>query len=165
MGENVIFLRPVEKVGVVYDILKSCKHTTFPVVDTDDGGVLFGTIGRNALCVLLKQRAFDSPTDKEGGNTRRLSNSLAEKYVPIVEWYQVEKAYPKYPSVKDTRLNSTDRDCFLDLRPYANQAPITVQEQASVAVSTRNRLCALCFLSVIDSVWRSLHAFMYTSLS
>jgi chloride channel 7 len=47
MGANVIFIRPVETVGVVYDILMSAKHSNFPVVDTADRNVLFGTIGRH----------------------------------------------------------------------------------------------------------------------
>lgn len=61
MGENVIFVRPVDRVGVIYDILTSCTHTNFPVVDTDDNGILYGTIGRNALVILLQQRAFGHP--------------------------------------------------------------------------------------------------------
>jgi chloride channel 7 len=151
MGENVIFVRPVEKVGVIYDILKSCQHSNFPVVDIKDGGVLFGTISRSALAVLLKQREFGHPinkNDSDGSNGDSLRNSIHsdyleiepehEKYVPIVPWEQIEKSYPKYPSHGEIRLGHDDRECFVDLRPYANTAPITVHEFSSVSVSQDN---------------------------
>lgn len=139
MSEKVVFVRPVEKVGIVYDILKSCKHSNFPVVDTNDGGVLFGTIPRSALGVLLKRREFGRPT--EAGLTESIHSDYLsvephnEKYLPIIQWEQIEKSYPKYPSHGEIRLTKDDRDCFVDLRPYANTAPVTVQEFSSVSVS------------------------------
>jgi chloride channel 7 len=72
-------------------------------------------------------------------------------YVPIVEWEQVEKSYPKYPSVKEARISPMDRDCVMDLRPYANQAPVSVQEQASVARTYELfRNLGLRFLPVVN---------------
>jgi chloride channel 7 len=63
MSEDVIFLRPIEKVGTVVDILTSCDHSMFPVVDTEDKDVLYGTIGRNMVSTLLQQRAFGLPSN------------------------------------------------------------------------------------------------------
>jgi len=141
MSEDVIFVRPVEKVGIIYDILRSSNHSNFPVVDIDDNGILFGTIGRNALCILLKQRAFGLPKKKctKDGETL-IHNYLVleetnEKYLPLVQWEVIEKSYPKYPSVKDIRINMEDRDCYVDLRPYSNTAPLSVRETSSVSVS------------------------------
>lgn len=141
MSEDVIFVRPVEKVGVIYDILKSSNHSDFPVVDTEDNGVLYGTIGRNPLCILLKQGAYGKP--KSASPSVRdsvLHNYLSleesdEKFLPLVQWEVIEKAYPKYPSIKGIRISSADRECFVDLRPYTNSAPITVRESASISVS------------------------------
>lgn len=136
MGANVIFVKPVEKVGVIYDILTSCSHTNFPVVDTNDNGVLYGTIGRSALCILLQQRAFGLPKESsEGGglssNYIRVNN---EKFYPLVDWEVLEKT-EHHPKAKNLRLNGEERECMMDLRPYANTAPLTVQEASSVVVS------------------------------
>ena len=142
MGENVIFFRPVEKVGTVVDVLTSCVHTTFPIVDTEQDNVLFGTISRNVLCALLKHRSFGRPMDTTSVDV--LCNYVdvhGEKFLPITEWETVEGSYPKYPSVKDIRISLRERDCLLDLRPYANTAPITVQETASVNVSSLQPCC------------------------
>ncbi len=151
MGENVIFVRPVDRVGVIYDILTSCKHTNFPVVDTDDNGILYGTIGRNALVILLQQRAFGHPRkesdmdhdDDFSANYLRVESDDI-KYFPLVQWDVVEKSYPKYPSEKSLRISRAERDFLVDLRPYANRAPLTVQESSTVSVSF---FTLLCFLS------------------
>ena len=38
---EVKYLRPVERARVVYDLLRSCSHGTFPpIVDTASGGTL-----------------------------------------------------------------------------------------------------------------------------
>lgn len=78
MGDNVIFFRPVEKVGTVVDVLKSCGHSTFPVVDTEDNeNILFGTIFRHEICALLKNRAFGRPTSVSS------SSSLVSDYIHV----------------------------------------------------------------------------------
>jgi chloride channel 7 len=143
MGENVVFVKPVEKVAVIYDILKSCTHSNFPVVDQNDGGILFGTISKNTLGVLLKERAFGHPTDSITSSRARSSSKYLEvqvgakkqHYMPIVQWEQLERSHPKYPTYNELRLSQSDRDCYVDLRPYSNTSPVTVQEFASVDVS------------------------------
>lgn len=142
MGENVVFVRPVDRVGVIYDILTSCKHTNFPVVDTDDNGILYGTIGRNALVILLQQRAFGHPKKEsemegdEGFSSNYLRVETDDvKYYPLVQWDVVEKAYPKYPSANALRISAAEREFLVDLRPYANTAPLTIQESSTVSVS------------------------------
>lgn len=139
MSANVVFVRPVETVGVIYDILMSSEYSNFPVVDTDDNDTMFGTIGRNALCILLQQRAFGRPTTPaDKGHDNINSNYLQvddAKFYPLVQWNVVEKAYPKYPKVSDLRINDSDRDNFVDLRPYTNVAALTTQETSSVTVS------------------------------
>jgi len=143
MGSNVIFLRPVEQVGDVYDILMSTKHSNFPVVDTDDRNVLYGTIGRNALCVLLQQKAFGYAVDDLhvgtgcGQHTGISSNYLEvgeRKYYPLVQWEVLFKSYPRYPNAKDLRISECERKQSIDLRPYVNNAALTVQETSSVEV-------------------------------
>eukprot|EP00978_Attheya_sp_CCMP212_P019924 scaffold56580_cov52-Attheya_sp.AAC.3 len=143
MGKDVVFVRPVEKVGILYDILSTTSHSNFPVVDTDDEDVLYGTIAANEMCTLLQKRAFGNPmsvsmdTSYHGHDTSLTHNYLElepdkRRFSPIVQWETVERAYPRYPSVKDIHLNAAERECLVDLRPYVNTAPYVVQENASV---------------------------------
>mmetsp|Transcript_32800 Transcript_32800/g.39841 ORF Transcript_32800/g.39841 Transcript_32800/m.39841 type:complete len:791 (-) Transcript_32800:289-2661(-) len=127
MGENVIFFRPVEKVGMVYDILKSHPHSNYPIVDTGDGDVLFGAIGKNQLLILLEKRVFDRSANGliEVGSNR-------QRFTPLVQWEITHRAYPKYPSINDIHINDDDRECDIDLRPYAHTAPYSVQETCSL---------------------------------
>jgi chloride channel 7 len=131
MSTEVKCLRPVERAGVVYDLLHGCGHGNFPIVDTASGGTLYGTVSRSTLCTLLQRRAFGSPDvleDYDGPHQtlgpRRLS--------PLVQWDTIERAYPRYPTIADIRMQEVDRNCWLDLRPYANTAPYTVNETASI---------------------------------
>ena len=148
MSTEVKCLRPVEKAGVVYDLLLNCSHGTFPIVDITSGGTLYGTASRYMLCTLLQRRAFgprdvldDSPHQNLG--PRRLS--------PLVQWETIEAAYPKYPTVADVSMGDEDRDCWLDLRPYANTAPYTINETASIQRTYRLfRTLGLRFLCVTN---------------
>ena len=54
MSTEVKCLRPVERAGVVYDLLSSCDHGTFPIIDTASRGTLYGTVSRHVLCTLLQ---------------------------------------------------------------------------------------------------------------
>jgi len=155
MGANVIFVRPVEKVGVVYDILMSAKHSNFPVVDTDDRNILFGTIGRNEMCVLLQQRAFGHPVNDAHTSMNGISSNYLQvgerKYFPLVQWDVLFRSYPRYPDVKDLRITEEDRDQLMDLRPYVNNAAITVQETSSVERTySLFRNIGLRFLPVVN---------------
>jgi chloride channel 7 len=42
------------------------------------------------------------------------------------------KEYPAYTPISRINISENDRECFLDLRPYCNTAPHTVQETTSV---------------------------------
>lgn len=158
MGPNVIFTHPVEKVGVVYDILMSSKHSNFPVVDTDDKNVLYGTIGRNAMCVLLQQRAFGQPfndTHVHSGTHGCIQSNYLQvgerKYFPLVQWEVLFKSYPRYPDAKDLHITEEDREQLVDLRPYVNNAAITVQETSSVERTySIYRNLGLRFLPVVN---------------
>jgi chloride channel 7 len=149
MSAEVKCLRPVERAGVVYDLLRSCQHGTFPIVDTASGGTLYGTASRSMLCTLLKRRAFGNPDildDYDNSDTlgpRRLS--------PLVQWDTIERAYPRYPTIDDVTMREPDRNCWLDLRPYANTAPYTINETASIQRTYRLfRTLGLRFLCVVN---------------
>ena len=87
-------------------------------------------------------------------NTRLQSWQTTYRLVneDIIQWEILEKSYPKYPSVNDLRITQADRDQWVDLRPYANTAAISVQETSSVHVrishSFCNPRCAVAFASL-----------------
>jgi len=146
MSSEVKCLRPVERAGAVYDLLSSCSHYTFPIVDTSSGGTLYGTASRSMLCTLLQRRAFGPPdtlhfsshhlhttTDPSASTSSANPASYGPKRLsPLVQWDIIERAYPNYPTIQDVHMRDVDRNSWLDLRPYANTAPYTVNETASV---------------------------------
>jgi len=138
MSTDLVFVRPIESVGVIYDLLCSCQHSTFPVIDTDDRDILFGTVNRHTLCTLLQVKAFGVPQDEAMPLGRSIIQNHVElepfgtKYVPLVNYKMLEREYPKFPEIKDISISSSERDLYVDLRPYANCAPFTIQETASV---------------------------------
>jgi len=132
MNTDVKCIRPVERAGVVYDLLKNCSHGTFPIVDTSSGGTLYGTASRSMLCTLLKRRAFGDSgnlVEYEGEGCLRLG---PRRLSPLVQWDSMAREYPKYPDIADVSIQEEDTSCWLDLRPYANTAPYTVNETASI---------------------------------
>jgi len=140
MSTDVKCLRPVERAGVVYDLLSSCSHNCFPIVDTTSGGTLYGTASRSMLCTLLKRRAFGPPDVvlEEYDHLNENSESLGPKrFSPLVQWDTIEREFPRYPTIQDVEMKASDRNCWLDLRPYANTAPFTVNETSSIQVSGR----------------------------
>jgi chloride channel 7 len=150
MSTEVKCLRPVERAGVVYDLLQSCGHGTFPIVDTVSGGTLYGTASRYMLCTLLQRRAFGSPDVLEDidGQQQQLG---PRRLSPLVQWDTIERAYPRYPTLADIEMRESDRNCWLDLRPYANTAPYTVNETASIQRTYRLfRTMGLRFLCVVN---------------
>lgn len=150
MNTDVKCLRPVERAGVVFDLLRSCSHGTFPIVDTASGGTLYGTASRDMLCTLLQRRAFGSPDVLSDYN--EASVILGPKRLsPLVQWDTIEGVYPRYPTIEDVEMRSSDRNCLLDLRPYANTAPYTVNETASIQRTYRLfRTLGLRFLCVVN---------------
>eukprot|EP00538_Stauroneis_constricta_P004281 CAMPEP_0119571748 /NCGR_PEP_ID=MMETSP1352-20130426/44275_1 /TAXON_ID=265584 /ORGANISM="Stauroneis constricta, Strain CCMP1120" /LENGTH=883 /DNA_ID=CAMNT_0007621431 /DNA_START=162 /DNA_END=2814 /DNA_ORIENTATION=+ len=149
MSTEVKCLRPVERAGVVYDLLRSCSHGTFPIVDTASGGTLYGTASRSMLCTLLQRRAFGSPDVLEEHDVSK--NLGPRRLSPLVQWDTIERAYPRYPTIDDVDMRESDNNCWLDLRPYANTAPYTVNETASIQRTYRLfRTLGLRFLCVVN---------------
>ena len=143
MSTEVKCLRPVERAGAVYDLLRSCSHGTFPIVDSASGGTLYGTASRSMLCTLLQRRAFGPPValddyERDEGGCENLG---PRRLSPLVQWSTIERAYPRYPTISDVEMRHGDRNCWLDLRPYANTAPYTVNETASIQVCILSCVC------------------------
>mmetsp|Transcript_4454 Transcript_4454/g.9869 ORF Transcript_4454/g.9869 Transcript_4454/m.9869 type:complete len:934 (-) Transcript_4454:323-3124(-) len=159
MSTEVKCLRPVERVGIVYDMLKSLPHGNFPIVDTASSGTLYGTASRAMLCTLLQRRAFGQPHDVNNGHYHTHTDGSTDyaellgpkRLSPLVQWDTIERVYPRYPTIDDVELRPGDRNCWLDLRPYANTAPYTINETASIQRTYRLfRTLGLRFLCVVN---------------
>lgn len=137
MSKDVVFVRPIEKVGTVYDLLRTCGHSSFPVVDTNDKDILYGTINRNILITLLQKRSYGLPADTAVPLNKNIVKNYVTlepnaNYVPLVPYQTLQREHPGFSKIEDIGLNEYDRDCFIDMRPYCNTAPHTVQETTSV---------------------------------
>ena len=114
MSTEVKCLRPVERVGVVYDLLKRTSHGNFPIIDTATSGTLYGTVSRSILCTLLQRRAFSQSCDVNNGQYRDYSNGTNDhakhlepkRLSPLVQWDTIERVYPRYPTIDGEFFNS-----------------------------------------------------------
>ncbi|KAH9125926.1 hypothetical protein AeMF1_003539 [Aphanomyces euteiches] len=130
MGAPVLSLQHISKAGDIYDVLKRTCHSGFPVVN--EHNKFCGIIQRKHLCVMIQRKDFsllkpEPYTRKPAGEESFLYN---EQYA--LSYRDIESTYPRYPSITDIRLDSTERDLWMDLTPYMNPTPHTVQDQTPV---------------------------------
>ena len=123
MTKNPLYVLEVDSVGRVEDLLRNCTHQGFPVVTakvlTEGASPQFrGLILRRHLVMLLKERAFFNYPPKPYETNAILTNN------------DLEKLYPRYPTIEDIHLSDEDRKSFLDLTPYMNAGPFVVHEHA-----------------------------------
>ncbi|XP_049950327.1 H(+)/Cl(-) exchange transporter 7 isoform X1 [Schistocerca serialis cubense] len=126
MSHPVVTLKTIENVGHIVDVLKLEEHNGFPVVDPEfskEGnsrscGTLRGMILRSQLIVILKNKLFNESS--EIWNFKELPIKL------------FRDAYPRYESIDEVSLSETERTYSVDLRPFMNQSPYTVQHSASL---------------------------------
>ncbi len=124
-----ICVKPVVRVGEIFNTLQETKHHCLPVVidsSHTEGGepnTFYGTITRKVICTLLKHRAF-APPSSDPNSEERIS--------PLVNWGTLERIYPHYPKIEDLNITTRDRQCWLDLRPYIDFSSFSINEHASV---------------------------------
>jgi chloride channel 7 len=134
MTRAPICFPPLVSVYEVFDLLQRNNHHAFPVVGkayaksgmNTGPDVLLGMVPRKVICVLLKHRAIGFYDEKPeiGIDTPPLS--------PLVNWGALEREYPNYPDVDDITLCANDASGWLDLRPYIDRGPFTLNEKSSV---------------------------------
>jgi chloride channel 7 len=123
MASPLIKFQRLEKVSVVYEILKGTSHNGFPVLSDD--GRFYGLILRKTLCSLLEAKAFSkkvqvsaSPIlNPKSGNTLNIdidgSNVGIERYIldpkPKQLFYStLERDYPNYPDISSIQLSNDE---------------------------------------------------------
>lgn len=141
MSKPAVCVPHIAKVGEIYAILKQCQHGGFPVVLIDHeknenelkkkakAPRFAGIIYRRHLCVLLQRKDFfvEKPapfTRKPAGETTLLYN---DQYA--LSYRDIESSYPRYPTIEEIKLDRDEQDLWMDLTPYLNPTPHTVQEQ------------------------------------
>ncbi|RLN67619.1 hypothetical protein BBP00_00001504 [Phytophthora kernoviae] len=139
----------IAKVGHIHDTLRRCNHGGFPVVvPRSDEGVgsgsrvnlrgsrknprFAGIINRHHLAVLLQRKDFfiekpDPFVRIPASDTTLLYN---DQYA--LSFRDMEGSYPRFPSINDIQLDDEERELWMDLTPYMNPTPHTVQEQTPV---------------------------------
>ncbi|KAL0585514.1 hypothetical protein ABG067_004655 [Albugo candida] len=144
MSKPAVCVPHIAKVGEIYAILKQCQHGGFPVVLIDHeknenelkkkakAPRFAGIIYRRHLCVLLQRKDFfvEKPapfTRKPAGETTLLYN---DQYA--LSYRDIESSYPRYPTIEEIKLDRDEQDLWMDLTPYLNPTPHTVQEQTPV---------------------------------
>jgi len=113
MNEPAVSFHQVEQVGVIYQTLKSTTHNGFPLIDAN--GKFIGLILRSQLITLMRLKAF------------RPNQELASGYYSFATIEDFLDDYPRYPGLEVLSLDDTDKQMYIDLTPYMNPVPFTVQ--------------------------------------
>ncbi|KUF99602.1 hypothetical protein AM588_10009871 [Phytophthora nicotianae] len=133
----------IAKVGEIYDVLKNCNHGGFPVIipRNQDGPIsggkrksprFSGIIYRHHLAVLLQRKDFFIEKPEPFVRTPASDTTLLYNDQYALSYRDMEGSYPRYPSINDIQLDEEERDLWMDLTPYMNPTPHTVQEQTPV---------------------------------
>ncbi|BET01426.1 Chloride channel [Nesidiocoris tenuis] len=129
MSYPVLAFSPVEKVRTIVEALTSQTYNGFPIVErvqpTKSGngdiaaiGKLRGLILQSQLIVILQRRTYVYLETKPDN----------EPPIPLAEF---RNNYPRYKNIKDIYIPEEEMDYTIDLRPYMNPSPYTVQDTAS----------------------------------
>lgn len=151
MSHPVVVLKNVENVGRIVQVLTEETYNGFPVVDESTSnqhvgkvnsfGKLRGLILRYQLIVLLQNKVFNERTE--------LWESADD--VKNINIKMFRNKYPRYPTIQQVQLTEEEKTYTIDLRPYMNPSPYTVQHVASLPrVFRLFRALGLRHLTVID---------------
>jgi chloride channel 7 len=132
MSNDVHCLPAVTTVKQAAQLLSSTTHNGFPVVDPSQPHCFRGIILRSQLMVLLEQQVWD--TGREFTNQD-------------FQWLMMSNK----KDIDDLDFAKDDWDKQLDLRPYINRSPFSVQPDFSLSVAFRLfRAMGLRHLVVVD---------------
>ncbi|XP_063981533.1 H(+)/Cl(-) exchange transporter 7 [Diachasmimorpha longicaudata] len=124
MSHPVVTLKTTENVGHIVELLKCVKFNGFPVVDppsTDQHevhcyGRFRGLILRSQLIVLLKNKVFNECDTWESHLSLKMFRN----------------EYPRYPEIDQIAVTEMEKTYFIDLRPFMNPSPYTLQHSTTL---------------------------------
>ncbi|XP_078488881.1 H(+)/Cl(-) exchange transporter 7-like isoform X2 [Ciona intestinalis] len=116
MGTPVVTLRTVPLVSDICSVLSDPRncHSGYPISDSE--GKFRGVILRTQLLILLKHKEFV----ERGGSSERIKLSV------------FRDSYPRYFPLSVINVSEGEQQCHVDLRPFLNPSPYTIQENASL---------------------------------
>ncbi|XP_056008737.1 H(+)/Cl(-) exchange transporter 7-like isoform X5 [Ostrea edulis] len=122
MSAPLATFKTKEKVETVYEMLKDETFCGFPVIEDDSlttgKGKLKGLILRSQLLVLLKKKIFCP----EG--------QVPPRNITIKDFRDF---YPVYLKVSEIDLSDEEKSYVIDLKPYYNPSPYTVEKKFSLS--------------------------------
>eukprot|EP00596_Hydrurales_sp_CCMP1899_P000306 CAMPEP_0119044320 /NCGR_PEP_ID=MMETSP1177-20130426/30604_1 /TAXON_ID=2985 /ORGANISM="Ochromonas sp, Strain CCMP1899" /LENGTH=923 /DNA_ID=CAMNT_0007014267 /DNA_START=18 /DNA_END=2789 /DNA_ORIENTATION=- len=96
-------------------------------------------------------KEFDEENKEEDGGDDGDGDMITLTAGATVFHQTLEKNYPNYPSIRDIELNQTEMSSWLDIRPYMDSAPYSINESSSVKRCYRFfRTMGLRHLVVVD---------------
>ncbi|KDO25627.1 hypothetical protein SPRG_08926 [Saprolegnia parasitica CBS 223.65] len=135
MGSPVVSLDHISKAGAIYDVLRASAHSGFAVVapgKENDTPKFVGIIQRKHLCVMLQRKDFSVARPIPFTRQPASEESFLYNEQYALSYRDIESTYPRYPNINEIRLDSTERELWMDLTPYMNPTPHTVQDQMPV---------------------------------
>ena len=125
MSHPIVTLKTVENVGHIVELLKCVTFNGFPVVDPPNSdeteihsyGRFRGLILRSQLIVLLQNKIFNR-------NLEYWEKPLSVKLF--------RKEYPRYPTIDQVTISEEEKTYMIDLRPFMNPSPYTLQHSATL---------------------------------
>ncbi|CAK8985921.1 unnamed protein product [Durusdinium trenchii] len=144
MASQVVSLQGVEKVQRIVDVLRSCNHNGFPVLENGTMK-MEGLIERGFLHLLLARGRYY-------GMFQDTPDAPIGSLVPFeaIAWPNIHS----YPDIKSLskKLSTEDRQKYMDLRPYVSCNGYSIPPQASMASAfLLFRRLGLRHLPVVDS--------------
>ncbi|KAG8235524.1 hypothetical protein J437_LFUL013486 [Ladona fulva] len=126
MSHPVVTFKTVDSVGYIVDVLRKETYNGFPVVEpssipesgSKSFGMFRGLILRSQLIVLLQNKVFN-----ESPEVWKSMNFNMKLF---------QDAYPRYPTIQQIHVSQQERNFTIDLRPFMNRSPYTVQHSASL---------------------------------
>lgn len=149
----VIIVRQVECVGSLAKMLRSNQHNGFPVipgvsdyhssyvVKAQDHVAFSGIISRHIMCIVLTHPELFHDSPPQPGST------------PVTLTYDdIQNRYPRFPAIETVLLTPQQRQMFVDLTPFVDPSPLTIQLNAYGNRAFRLfRTLGLRHLPVVDS--------------
>ncbi|XP_076240097.1 chloride channel protein 7 [Calliopsis andreniformis] len=144
MSHPVVTLKTVENVGHIIELLKCVTFNGFPVVDppsSDQAEIqsyrrFRGLILRSQLIVLLQNKIF---------------NEYSEYWDETLNIKMFRKEYPRYPTIEQVNVTDEEKTYTIDLRPFMNPSPYTLQHSATLPRIFRLfRALGLRHLPIVD---------------
>ena len=135
--EKLVALPSKVHVRMLFEILKNCKHNTFPIINTEETEKLLveRSISRVVIQKLLQHNVGTYSKDKGEGAPSYVLPDSQRKRRQIQKWLEPRIDGPVLPLEQlEYELQESERiDLWLDLSPFMQQNPFVLSPETSLA--------------------------------